>query len=206
MVEHLDVACASAPGDHPRVQAVGEIDQFIPPVEQRLLRAFDVGDIDHLDLADEDRRRRLGVKPAGKPRCPRGAGKPGDDGRLLHGERYDDVAAVDQEIQPDSERQAQDADHVLDHLVGRVTLQRVRAALKRQEVFLGERRALAQGVNARADAQLEEVGNPRPRFERGDVTVHVVPLTVCVRVPRRSVGGSRLVVHRADLFHNPRGL
>src|SRR5439155_8353665 len=38
--------------------------------------------------------------------------------RLLDAHRHQEVAPVDLEVEPDAERQAVDADHVLDHVVG----------------------------------------------------------------------------------------
>ena len=64
MHEQLDVACAAAARDHVRVQAVGEVDDLLLAIAQRLLRLLHVRQIHDLNLADQDRIRRFGAEAA----------------------------------------------------------------------------------------------------------------------------------------------
>src|SRR5205807_9405728 len=48
----------------------------------------------------------------------RGEAYGGDDGRLLHRHRDEELLAIDEEVEADAHRQAEDAHGVLDHRVG----------------------------------------------------------------------------------------
>ena len=66
MDEQLDVAGAAAARHHVRVQAVGEVDDLLLALAQRLLRLLHVGQIHDLNLADQNRVRRFGLETAAR--------------------------------------------------------------------------------------------------------------------------------------------
>ena len=84
MDEGLHIGRAAAPGDHLRMQAVGERQDGLPLVDQALPRRLRVRCADHLHLADQHRIGALSGKPAAEPGDPGGARQTGDDGGLLH--------------------------------------------------------------------------------------------------------------------------
>ena len=172
MVKHLDVPGTAPPCDHLGVQAVGKVENLLLSFQQGLPGQWHIGHVDHLHLADEKRIRHGRHVAAGQPGGPGRPGQPRDDGRLLDGKRHDDLSRVDQEVERDAHRQPENADHVLDHLVGEVELQRVRARVQRGEVFLGQRRAITKRFDARSHAQFEEIRDSRPRPGRRDVGCH----------------------------------
>ena len=65
------------------------------------------------------------------------------------------------EVHAETERQAHHADHVLDHLVRGVELERVLARRERAEIGVVDQAALVHGANALLDAELVEIGNPQ---------------------------------------------
>ena len=80
------------------------------------------------------------------------AGQTRDDGRFFDAQRHDVVAAVDQKIQCQPERQAQHADDVFDHLVGGLETQRVVAGREQRDVVVGQQTAFAQRFDALAES------------------------------------------------------
>ena len=148
MVKDLDVPGTTAPGNHLGVQAVGQVDDLVLALKQGLPGERHIGHVDNLHLADEKRVGDLGHVAAGQP---------GGPGRSR---------------QPRDHRQAEYADHVLDHLVRQVELQRMRARVQRGKVFLGQRSAITKRFDARSDAQLEEIRDSRPRLGRRDIGCH----------------------------------
>ena len=161
VAEDLDAASAAASGDHLRMQAVGEVEDFLLAPEQRPPRPLGIGHVDDLHLADEHRIGDLGAIAAGKPRRARRAGQAGDDGRLLDAQGHHVVAPVDEEVQADAERQAEDADHVLDHLVRDLALQRMLAGTQRLQVVVRDQPAFVQRGQPILHRHLEEAGNAR---------------------------------------------
>ena len=148
------------------MQAVGQVDDLLLPVEQVLAGEFEVGNVDDLHLADEHRVRDFRAIAARQPRRARRAREPGNDGGLLHREGHDHFPPIDQEVEPDAHGQSEDAHDVLDHLVGEVRLQGVRARVERDEILFGQRRSVAQRGDARTDAKLEETRDSRPQGGR----------------------------------------
>jgi hypothetical protein len=117
MRAHLQLPRAAA--------AIGEAGQGRVRQRQQLgagrLHAFPGGvrivDADDLDLRGHHRIVRLGDEAAALAHHARGVRCRGDHRRLLDRHRHQDVAAVDDEVQADPERQRVDADRVLDHAI-----------------------------------------------------------------------------------------
>ena len=168
---------------------------LLPAVAEPPLRALHVRQVHDLDLADQDRIRRLGAeaaaradqlaRPSRAPRRPTAPRRPSARHMLV----------VDEQVQAETERQAHHADDVLDHLVGGVEIERVLAGRERAEVGAVDQAALVDGANALLDAELVEIRNARP----------IAPLTA----PRRSVGqlvrlSGRARPDRDSITRNPR--
>src|SRR5690606_5371995 len=84
----------------------------------------------------------------------------------LDDHRHDVLLAVDDEIHAEPERQAHDADDVLDHLVGGGDVERVAAGRERAKIGGGQQAALVHGAHPFLDAELVELGNS------GSIRVH----------------------------------
>ncbi len=162
MHEELDVPRTAAARDHVRVEAVREVDDLAAAIAEPPLRSLHVGEVHDLDLADQDRVRRLGAETAVRADQLARRAERRDDRRLLDDHRHDVLLVVDHQVHAETERQAHHADHVLDHLVGGVELERVLARRERAEVGAVDQSALVHGANALLDAQFVEIGNPQP--------------------------------------------
>jgi hypothetical protein len=81
-------------------------------------RRFQVGHVEHLNLADHHRLGRFGLEAAAGADELGGVADGRQDARLLDGHGDEVVAAVDQEVDGDAQRQGVGADDVLDHQVG----------------------------------------------------------------------------------------
>jgi hypothetical protein len=110
---------------------------------QPLDRGAGIGHLHELDLPDH--RALIGFRDeaAARARDERRVRRRRDDRRLLDDHRDHDLAVVDQEVQPDPERQRERSHGVLDHDVGDVERQRVRrcehgAIVGRQAERLGQ--------------------------------------------------------------------
>ncbi len=144
---YFNVHRTAAAGHHARVQAVGESQYFLALRQDCADRQIHVRDLDDLDLADEDWRRGGGLIAATAARqLGRGAQRR-DDRRFLHHQWHHVVAAVDEKIQPQPDRQAEYADDVLDHLVGAVDVQGGLAAGQFRQVGVREQAALVHGAH-----------------------------------------------------------
>ncbi len=102
----------------------------------------------------------LDLKPPDNRAVRAAADKSGDDRRFFDAQRHDVVAAVDQEIEREAERQTEHADDVLDHLVRGLDAQRVIAGGEQRNVVVGQQIAFAQRIESLANGHPEEIRNP----------------------------------------------
>src|SRR2546422_7369642 len=122
----LDVLRAAAELHEHRILLVRDREDFVSVVEDRHPRPVGIRDPDELDLPDHDRTRRARREPAPLPGHPSRVRGCRDDARLLDRHRDQAITLVDLEVPPDPEGDRHRADHVLDHPVDLVALQRPR--------------------------------------------------------------------------------
>jgi hypothetical protein len=91
-------------------------------------RASRVSQVEDLHLPDHLRRAGGGEESAARERQARHVGGPGHHGRLFDNHRHEHVPPVDAEILRDAQRQAEHADHILDHVVGMLRSQSAESA------------------------------------------------------------------------------
>ena len=153
---HLDVQRAAAARHHVRVCAVGQVEDALPAVQDSLAGGIRIGDIEHLDLPD-DERGVGGAREAARLAYEEGCrAHRGDDRRLLDDHRYEVVPAVDREVETEAHRHREDADDVLGQPVGLHRGENVRSGAERLVVALGQDAPVAQFAEAFLDAQLVE--------------------------------------------------
>src|SRR3989475_5531833 len=122
----LDVLRAAAELHEHRILLVRDREDFVSVVEDRHPRPVGIRDPDKLDLPDHDRTRRARREPTSLPRHPSRVRGGRDDARLFNRHRDQVIALVDPEVHRDPEGDRHRADHVLDHPVDLVELQRPR--------------------------------------------------------------------------------
>src|SRR2546426_785523 len=109
-----------------RILLVRDREDLVSVVEDRHPRPVGVRDPDELDLPDHDRTRGARREPAPLPGHPSRVRGCRDDARLLDRHRDQVITLVDPEVHRDPEGDRHRADHVLDHPVDLVELQRPR--------------------------------------------------------------------------------
>src|SRR5712691_4102858 len=122
----LDVLRAAADLHEHRVLLVRDREDLVSVVEDRHPRPVGVRDPDELDLPDHDWTRGARREPAPLPGHPSRVRGRRDDARLLDRHRDQVITLVDPEVHGDPEGDRHRADHVLDHSVDLVELQRPR--------------------------------------------------------------------------------
>src|SRR6058998_679943 len=122
----LDVPRAAADLHEHRILLVRDREDLVSVVEDCHPRSVGIRDPDELDLADHDRTRRARREPAPLPRHPSRVRGGRDHARLFNRHRDQVIALVDPEVHRDPEGDRHRADHVLDHPVDLVELQRAR--------------------------------------------------------------------------------
>src|SRR2546426_959684 len=122
----LDVPRAAADLHEHRILLVRDREDLVSVVEDRHPRSVGIRDPDELDLADHDRTRRARREPAPLPRHPSRVRGGRDHARLFNRHRDQVITLVDPEVHRDPEGDRHRADHVLDHPVDLVELQRPR--------------------------------------------------------------------------------
>ena len=170
-----------------------EVDDLLLAVAQRVLRLLDVRQVHDLDLADQDRIRRFGLEAAAVAHELARRAERRDDRRLLDDHRHDVLLVVDDEVQAEPERQAHDADDVLDHLVGGVEIERVLAGGERAEIRRVDEPALVHEPDALFDAQLVELGNSHA------VAAHAAPCARAVPQPSRARPSEKSITRKPRL-------
>ncbi len=155
----LDAARPAAALDDAPAARIGQSHQLGAMGIERPRRAGQVVQVEHLNLADHHRLRRLGREAAtGADELGRVADG-GQHARLLDGHGDEIVAAVDEEIGGHTQRQGIGAQRVLDHVIGLAgsqppTGQHGRLVVAQPRPFGHHRHALGQ-------PQLIEAGQPR---------------------------------------------
>jgi hypothetical protein len=117
---HLEIAGATAQALQNWIDLIGLRQNRLSLRQHGPARRLRVRDVEHLHLGDHLRGRRLGLKAASLAGEAGHVGGAGDDRWFFDRHRHQDVAAVDLEVHGDAQGQAEDADNVLDHLVGLV--------------------------------------------------------------------------------------
>src|SRR5690606_16093040 len=100
------------------VAAVGQVDDFLAVLQDRVAGAERIGYAQDLDLRAHDGPRAGGLESAV---CAGDLGHVGSrrhDGRFFDGHRNEHVGAVDPEISGHSIGQLESPEHILDHAVG----------------------------------------------------------------------------------------
>ena len=119
------------------------------------------GTPDNLHLRGHHRLVGLGLEAAARAHHARGVRGGGDHRRLLDRHRHQVVLAVDQEVEPQAQRQGVDADGVLHQPVG---VGRVEAAaVQRRQLVRRQRHPGQQLIAPRAERQAVEAGDPGVR-------------------------------------------
>ncbi len=180
MQMHLDVLGAAAAGDHVRMQAVGQVDDFAAALLDLVLCLGRVWHINDLDLADEQLFRAL------HPETTRAHGllgcraDGGDNGRFFHRHRHQVGLVVDNKVQPHAHGYSEHADDILDHLVGSFRTQRVAAAGKLAQFVLVQQTALLYCLNALFQAEFVKTGNTG-FVHAGNSSSRLIDCAVCYR-------------------------
>ncbi len=119
----------------------------------------------HLDLADHHRVVRLRRETTGLPDDLRGERHRGDHRRLLDCHRNQVVPSIDLKIQAQSEREAESAHRVLDHLVGDFGRERLHS-LHVGELLRAQAKHSTDLLDPLRNRQLVESGQTRRHFFR----------------------------------------
>ena len=121
--------------DQLRVLFVGECNDFFTCLEESDTGGCRIHDVDELYLGLHDRRGTRDVKAA-ESACDASSVACGcDHRRLLGGERDQVVRAVDREVGGHADRDADDAEDVLDHAIGLVDGEAVGGVVDRDVCF-----------------------------------------------------------------------
>ena len=132
---YRNVLHATADTDQLRVLFVGECNDFFTCLEESDTGGCRIHDVDELYLGLHDRRGTRDVKAA-ESACDASSVACGcDHRRLLGGERDQVVRAVDREVGGHADRDADDAEDVLDHAIGLVDGEAVGGVVDRDVCF-----------------------------------------------------------------------
>ena len=139
-----------------RILLVGDLQDPLAGLENALAGRLRIGRADDLDLADHDRVGGADGDPAVLADEFGDVARGRDHGGFLHGHGDEVIAPLNLEVHRHAERQAEDADHVLDHLVG----QRRRERLVPEMVLFLARQLGAVGelLDPLLEPQLVEAG------------------------------------------------
>ena len=128
VVAHRHAADATAALDEVRVHGIRGFEHLLARGLERRHGGARVVHVEQLDLPDHQRRIGPDAEAARGARELGRRGQRGDDRRLLDHHRHEAFDAVDLEVQCHGERQARDADDVLDEVLRHVTIERDVAA------------------------------------------------------------------------------